>query len=88
MKNINIAIFLYGLFFFLRRDKVEKEPVIFAIEIKKTGEYKILRFYPFANETHSTYFSIIQDLYNRGIREPLLLPDFSMLVESYKRCVP
>jgi len=33
-----IAIFLDGLFFFLRRDTVEKEPVIFAMGIKETGE--------------------------------------------------
>ncbi|MCL4451497.1 MAG: transposase [Candidatus Thermoplasmatota archaeon] len=34
-----IAIFLDGLFFFLRRDTVEKEPVIFAMGIKETGDY-------------------------------------------------
>ena len=39
-----IAIFLDGLFFFLRRDTVEKEPVIFAMGIKETGEYEILGF--------------------------------------------
>ncbi len=67
-----IAIFLDGLFFFLRRDTVEKEPVIFAMGIKETGEYEILGFYLSAKETHNTYFTVIQDLYNRGIREPLL----------------
>ena len=56
-----IAIFFDGLFFFLRRDTVEKEPVIFAMEIKKTGEYKILGVYLFAKETHSTYFSVIHE---------------------------
>ena len=85
-----IAIFLDGLFFFLRRDKVEKEPVIFAIEIKKTGEYKILRFYAFANETNSTYFSIIQDLYNCGIREPLIFKayDIHKLDEVIRKIFP
>ncbi len=39
-----IAIFLDGLFFFLRRDTVEKEPIIFALGIKETGEYEILGF--------------------------------------------
>ena len=34
-----IAIFLDGLFFFLRRYTVEKEPVIFAMGIKETGDY-------------------------------------------------
>ena len=51
---------------------MENEPVIFAMEIRETGEYEIPRFYPFAKETRNTYFSVIQDLYNRGIREPLL----------------
>ena len=67
-----IAVFLDGLFFFLRRDTVEKEPVIFAMGIKETGEYEILGFYLSAKETHNTYSTIIQDLYNRGIMEPLL----------------
>ncbi len=51
---------------------IEKEPVIFALGIKKTGEYEIPGFYVFAKETHNTYFSVIQDIYNRGVREPLL----------------
>ena len=64
-----IAIFLDGLFFFLRRDTVEKEPVIFAMGIKETGEYEILGFYLSSKETHNTYSTIIQDLYNRGLRK-------------------
>ena len=67
-----IAIFLDALFFFLRRDTVEKEPVIFAMGIKETGEYEVLGFYISSKDTHSTYFTVIQDLYNRGVREPLL----------------
>ena len=51
---------------------MEKEPVIFAMGIRETGEYDIPGFYLFEKETHSTYFSVIQDLYNRGIRDPLL----------------
>ena len=33
-----IAIFVDGPFFFLRRDAVEKKPLIFAMGIKGTGE--------------------------------------------------
>ena len=65
-----IAIFLDELFFFLRRDTVEKEPVIFAMGIKETGEYEILGFYLSSKETHNTYSTIIQDLHNRGIVDP------------------
>jgi transposase-like protein len=40
-----IAIFLDALFFFLRRDTVEKEPILFAMGIRESGEYEILGFY-------------------------------------------
>ena len=40
-----IAVFLDGLFFYLRRGNVDKEPVIFALGIKETGEYELLGFY-------------------------------------------
>lgn len=51
---------------------MENEPVIFAMGIRETGEYGIPGFYLFAKETHSTYFSVIQNLYNRRIRGPIL----------------
>ena len=40
--------------------------------IKETCEYEILGFYLSSKEVHNAYFTIIQDLYNRGIGEPLL----------------
>ena len=40
-----IAVFLDVLFFYLRRGNVDKEPVIFALGIKETGEYEVLGFY-------------------------------------------
>ena len=67
-----IAIFLDALFFFLRRDTVEKEPILFAMGIKETGEYEILGFYLASKESHNSYVTVIQDLYDRGVREPLL----------------
>lgn len=66
-----IAIFLDGLFF-LRRDTVEKDPIIFALGIRETGEYEILGFYLTVKESHNTYFTVIRDLYDRGVGEPLL----------------
>lgn len=53
-------------------NSVEREPFTFAMGIRETGEYEIPGFYLFAKETHNPLFSVIQDLYNRGIREPLL----------------
>ena len=67
-----IAIFLDALFFFLRRDTVEKEPILFAMGIRESGEYEILGFYLASKESHLSYTAVINDLYNRGVREPLL----------------
>ena len=53
------AIFLDSLFFFLRRDTVEKEPVIFSMCSEK-GEYEIPRFYLSPKETQHIFHS------NRG----------------------
>ena len=66
-----IAIFLDALFFYLRRDTVEKEPIIFAMGIKESGEYGII-FYISSKESHLSYSEVISDLYSRGVREPLL----------------
>jgi len=64
-----IAIFLDALFFYLRRDTVEKEPIIFAMGIKESGEYEILGFYISSKESHISYSEVISDLYSRGVRE-------------------
>ena len=66
-----IAIFLDALFFYLRRDTVDKEPIIFAMGIKESGEYGII-FYISSKESHLSYSEVISDLYSRGVREPLL----------------
>ena len=68
-----IAVFLDGLFFYLRRGNVDKEPVIFALGIKETGEYELLGFYLRVKESHNTYKDVLEDLYNRGLKEPLLI---------------
>ena len=67
-----IAIFLDALSFFLRRDTVEKEPILFAMGIRESGEYEILGFYLASKESHLSYTAVINDLYNRGMSEPLL----------------
>ena len=63
---------LDGLFFYLRRDTVDKEPVIFALGIKESGEYEILGFYLTVKESHNNYSDVLEDLYKRGLKEPLL----------------
>ena len=58
-----IAVMLDGLFFYLRRETVDREPVIFALGIKESGEYKILGFYLTIKESHNNYKDVLEDLY-------------------------
>ncbi len=51
------------LFFFLRRETVEKEPILFGFGIRETGEYEILGFYLASKESHISYVARINDLY-------------------------
>jgi len=50
-------------------DTVDKEPIIFAMGIKESGEYEILGFYISSKESHLSYNEAINDLYSRGVRE-------------------
>lgn len=72
LDNRYIAVMLDGLFFYLRRETVDKEPVIFALGIKESGEYEILGFYLTIKESHNNYKDVLEDLYKRGLRESLL----------------
>ena len=72
LDNRYIAVMLDGLFFYLRRDTVDKEPVIFALGIKESGESEILGFYLTVKESHNNYKDVLEDLYRRGLKEPLL----------------
>ena len=64
---------LDGLFFYLRRDTVDKEPVIFALGIKESGEYEILGFYLTVKESHNNYRDVLEDLYKRGIEITIVI---------------
>ena len=72
LDNKYIAVILDGLFFYLRRETVDKEPVIFALGIKESGEYEILGFYSTIKESHNNYKDVLEDLYRRGLKQPLL----------------
>ncbi len=72
LDNRYIAVMLDGLFFYLRRETVDKEPVIFALGIKESGEYEILGFYLIIKEFHNNYKDVLEDLYRRGLKESLL----------------
>ena len=75
LDNRYIAVMLDGLFFYLRRETVDKEPVIFALGIKESGEYEILGFYLIIKEFHNNYKDVLEDLYRRGLKESLLMLD-------------
>ena len=72
LDNRYIAVMLDGLFFYFRRETVDKEPVIFVLGIKESGEYEILGFYLTVKESHNNYKDVLEDLYRRGLRESLL----------------
>ncbi len=72
LDNRYIAVMLDGLFFYLRRETVDKEPVIFVLGIKESGEYEILGFYLTIKESHNNYKDVLKDLYRRGLKESLL----------------
>ncbi len=72
LDNRYIAVMLDGLFFYLRKETVDKEPVIFALGIKESGEYEILGSYLTVKESHNNYKDVLEDLYRRGLKESLL----------------
>jgi putative transposase len=39
---------------------------------RETAEYEIMGFYLASKESHLSYTAVIKDLYDRGVREPLL----------------
>ena len=38
----------------------------------ESGEYEILGFYLTIKESHNNYKDVLEDLYRRGLKEPLL----------------
>ena len=85
-----IAIFLDALFFFLRIETVEKEPILFAMGVWETGEYEIMGFYLASKESHLSYTAVIRDLYDRGVREhlPFIADGLPKLDEEIRRVFP
>ena len=68
----------------------KKEPILFAMGIRESGEYEILGFYLASKESHLSYVAVIKDLYDRGVREPLLLiaDGLPKLDEEVRRVFP
>ncbi|MCW6158070.1 MAG: transposase [Thermoplasmatales archaeon] len=64
-----MASFLDALPFFLRRDAVEKEPVMFGMLVEETEECEVLGFYIASKESHNSYVDVINDLYERGVSD-------------------
>ena len=52
---------LGGLFFYLRRETVDKDLVILALGIKESGEYEILGFYLTIKDSHNNYKDVLED---------------------------
>ena len=79
-----IAVMLDGLFFYLRRETVDRELVIFALGIKESGGYEILGFYLTIRESHNNYKDVLEDLYRRGLRESLLFVAEVLYIKAFQ----
>ncbi len=67
-----IAIYMNAMFFSFQRETPQKECVIFEMEIRETGNYKILGFYMNPVENLIAYRNVRMDLHEGSVEEPLL----------------
>ena len=65
-------MFMDAMFFSLLRDMVQKEYIIFAMGIRESWHYEIIRFYMNPVENHIACKNILTELHERGEEEPLL----------------
>ncbi|MDP7978755.1 IS256 family transposase [Bacillus sp. WLY-B-L8] len=67
-----LAVYLDCLFFSVRRDTVEKEAIYIVLGITLEGKREILGFYVGGRESSSGWKEILEDLYERGVKNVLL----------------
>ncbi len=86
LDNRHMAVILDGLFFYLRRGTADRDPVIFALGIKESGEYEILGFYLAIKEFHNNYKGVLEDLCRGWLKVISSLPDvdYSMKISYLK----
>jgi transposase-like protein len=66
------VLYLDGMYIKLRRDTVASEVVYFAVGVNEEGYRELLGFYVGGQENALGWQEMLQDLYQRGLKEVLL----------------
>ena len=84
------VLYLDGLYVKLRRDTVEKEVMYVLLGVNEEGYREILDFFVGGKESAYGWQEILQQLYNRGVKEVLLgvFDELTGLEEAFKAIYP
>ncbi|WP_202081791.1 IS256 family transposase, partial [Caldalkalibacillus salinus] len=84
------VLYLDGMYVKLRRDTVANEVIYFAIGVTEEGYRELLGFYVGGQETALGWQDMLQDLYQRGLKEVLLgvFDGLPGLEEAFKNIYP
>lgn len=80
------VLYLDGLYVKLRPDTLEKEVIYVVLGVNEEGDREILDFFVGGQESAYVWQEILQQLYNRGVKEGLLgvFDGLSGLEEAFK----
>ncbi|MGG3737921.1 IS256 family transposase [Aeribacillus pallidus] len=84
------VLYLDGLYIKVRRDTYEKEVIYIVLGVNEDGYREILGFYVGGQESALGWQEILQDLYQRGVKEVLLgvFDGLNGLEEAFKSDYP
>lgn len=84
------VLYLDGLYIKVRRDTYAKEVIYIVLGVNEDGYREILGFYVGGQESALGWQEILQDLYQRGVKEVLLgvLDGLNGLEEAFKSVFP
>ncbi|NLW08223.1 MAG: IS256 family transposase [Clostridia bacterium] len=84
------VLYLDGMYIKLRRDTVASEVVYFAVGVNEEGYRELLGFYVGGQENALGWQEMLQDLYQRGLKEVLLgvFDGLPGLEEAFKSIYP
>jgi transposase-like protein len=84
------VLYLDGMYIKLRRDTVASEVIYFAVGVNEEGYRELLGFYVGGQENAPGWQEMLQDLYQRGLKEVLLgvFDGLPGLEEAFKSIYP
>ncbi|MGY4111966.1 transposase-like protein [Aeribacillus sp. SP014] len=84
------VLYLDGLYVKLRRDTVEKEVIYAVLGVNEEGYREILDFFVGGKDSAYGWQEILQQLYNRGVKEVILgvFDELTGLEEAFKAVYP